>query len=304
MSLQGSPQMWSASNGSDTADWYPPVFVGGTGRSGTTIVARVLGSHPESHMIPIEVRFLVDPNGLCDLVAGETGFGRFSRLLLGPWWQRTLRDGTTRGLHLILEKSVLMDALDELGEGPKVDVAAARRFVGRIFDPLAAAAAATRWIEMTPPNVLRGRQLLAMFPDMKLINTIRDGRDVASSVAVRDWGPSDVMSALTWWEERMLQAHQACYGMSSANFLTIQLEDLVVRDPVGTLSTLIDFVGVNPDPAVEAFMKRYVRAERSHIGRWQIEVEPSMVGAFEANYQRVIRRLVEDGVDVPTQGPH
>jgi hypothetical protein len=41
-----------------------PVFVGGTGRSGTTILASVLGRHSCLHVFPQEIRFHVDPDGL------------------------------------------------------------------------------------------------------------------------------------------------------------------------------------------------------------------------------------------------
>ena len=51
-----------------------PLFVGGTGRSGTTVVARILGSHPDTYMIPIEVRLIVDDDALCDLVARNCDF--------------------------------------------------------------------------------------------------------------------------------------------------------------------------------------------------------------------------------------
>jgi hypothetical protein len=46
----------------------PRIFVGGTGRSGTWILYRTLGSHREIHTFPTELRFIVDPGGLVELV--------------------------------------------------------------------------------------------------------------------------------------------------------------------------------------------------------------------------------------------
>jgi omega-hydroxy-beta-dihydromenaquinone-9 sulfotransferase len=45
----------------------PRLFVGGTGRSGTTQMTRVLGSHRLVYAVPWESRFIVDPGGLEDL---------------------------------------------------------------------------------------------------------------------------------------------------------------------------------------------------------------------------------------------
>ncbi len=44
-----------------------PIFIGGTGRSGTTILKHVLRCHPQIASIPIELRVIVDPGGALDL---------------------------------------------------------------------------------------------------------------------------------------------------------------------------------------------------------------------------------------------
>jgi hypothetical protein len=49
-----------------------PIFVAGTGRSGTSQLADILGEHPQIHRIPIETRFIVDPGGLRDLADALT----------------------------------------------------------------------------------------------------------------------------------------------------------------------------------------------------------------------------------------
>src|ERR671917_152318 len=68
-----------------------PIFVAGTGRSGTSQLADILGQHPQIHRIPIETRFIIDPGGLRDLAdalttrydafVGEDALRRLSDLL-------------------------------------------------------------------------------------------------------------------------------------------------------------------------------------------------------------------------------
>jgi hypothetical protein len=44
-----------------------PIFIGGTGRSGTTILKKVLKQHSDIVTIPKELRIVVDPDGILDL---------------------------------------------------------------------------------------------------------------------------------------------------------------------------------------------------------------------------------------------
>jgi hypothetical protein len=51
-----------------TSPVLKPVLIGGTGRSGTTILRHVLTTHPQITAMPVEIRVITDPDGAIDLM--------------------------------------------------------------------------------------------------------------------------------------------------------------------------------------------------------------------------------------------
>jgi hypothetical protein len=270
----------------------PPVFIGGTGRSGTGITARLLGSHPAYYRAPTEVRFISGMGGLCHLAAGRTTLAAFQEAILGRWYHR----GPTKGLHLVLKAEQIEAALPMLRERLEADPwAAARDFARRLLDPLALAAGAQGWIEDTPANAIAARRLLRMFPDMRLVHSVRDGRDVACSVIRFQWGPSDLEGGLDWWAGRLERGFRACDQVPPDRVLVVQLEDLVVRDRDRQYSRLREFVGLDDDPTMRRFFDEVVDPRDAHVGRWISDVPDERRRAFEARYARLVADLVARG---------
>ena len=262
----------------------PPVFVGGTGRSGTTITGTLLGAHPAYEMVPTEVRFISASGGLVDLAAGRTTFEAFEARLLDFWFGR----GPRKGLHLFLDRSTVEAALPALRRDLAADPwGAGRRFTYALLDPVADAAGARGWIEMTPANVVAARGLLRMFPDMRLVHSVRDGRDVACSVVPFHWGPDDVDEALDWWATKLEKGFAACDSLPADRVLVVQMEALVVRDREGEFARLLAFLGLDDDPAIRAFFDGRMGPDGAHAGRWRRDVPPDRLAAFEAHYERL-----------------
>src|SRR5262245_41102397 len=79
-----------------------PIFVAGTGRSGTSQLADIIGEHPQIHRIPMETHFIVDPGGWRDLadaltirfdpIVGNDALRRFSDMMTVRMFSRRDRD--------------------------------------------------------------------------------------------------------------------------------------------------------------------------------------------------------------------
>ena len=273
-----------------------PIFVGGTGRSGTSILAKLLGSHPQLVRVPIEVRFLADRNGLCDLVDGRTNKEQFRRAVLGQWWHRTTARGETRGLHKIVERSELEAAVTDLMALIDRDpLAAAAQFTGRLLDPIASRAHALRWVEDTPPNITVASTLLRIVPTARLIHMVRDGRDVACSVVKLTWGPKTLSEALEWWAQTLLSAHRASAAVGGARLLTVRFEDLVRDDRENTYRRLLTFLDLADETPMRKFFTNSVSGDRAHTGRWQREVPADAQPGFLELYDRLLHDLTSAG---------
>jgi sulfotransferase family protein len=276
-----------------------PFFVGGTGRSGTTIVGELLGARADMSLVPIELRFHVDRGGLADLGRGEIEVEDFVKKMRNRWYQRKDRNGP-RGLHVIATRPQMRAGFRALREGYDADPwAACGAFMDAVIRPYSEEHGTPTWVEMTPPNARGVAALHRMFPRARVVHMVRDGRDVASSVARRFWGPNDIESALVWWADQLIAIHEAEREADPERLLRLRLEALVGPDREDHYQHLVEFVGRGDDAGMRRFFDTEMTAEKSHPGSWRRSLDDETQHRVDALYDEQLARLSAHGVDIP-----
>lgn len=91
-------------------------------------------------------------------------------------------------------------------------------------------------------------KLQKLFPRMKVIHMVRDGRDVSISFAKTPWWSTDVYKNMKQWEHEILQIHQ--FGaVNKEQYIAVRYEDLV-DDPVAELKRILNFLGLSFEPRI------------------------------------------------------
>jgi hypothetical protein len=270
-----------------------PIFVGGSSRSGTNAVAHMLGRGSRFHLIPRELGFHAVPQGLVGYIRGRFERDELIERLRRRWWR--VVPGAV-GFEGVVTREELAAALDEFAAAPPDRVAAGRALVKRLLDPVAAAAGKPSWIEKSTQTVVAAPVLLQMFPDAGIVHVVRDGRDVACSIARMPWGPDSVLEGIEYWAGRLRRAEAGAREAPPGSILVIHLEDLVLLDREQTYARLLDHLGLEDEPAMRDLYERELTAERAHLGRWRAELDPAQQKEASALYRDVLRQLRDEGV--------
>ncbi len=306
-----------------TGQDQPPalVFVGGTGRSGTHVVANILGRHSHFHMVPIECRFHCNPGGLADVVEGRATPEEFLKKLRGFWWRRarmgervlvgararlgrriaeSADDGKVRGLHKLMDRDRLETAARAFEAGAGDDaLEASRNLFYDLLGPLAADAGKPGLVEMSCFTIAAAPALGRIFPEARFVHAVRDGRDSGSSkVAKRQKAhhPSDVREGIDWWEGRLRTAEAGVRGLAERNRLTtVSLDDLVRADRERAYASLLEFLDLPDESGMRSFFDEEVSSGAAHQERWREGLSQAEQREVTALYEESLDRLESEG---------
>ncbi len=275
-------------------------FVVGVPRSGTTLIRLMLDSHPDL-AIPAETHFIPRAVHLWQKLE-RAGVARDARV------ERCLDFITShpRWAPLDIEADALRSYVRGLRRPSAADMARAVHVVH------ARSRGKSRWGDKTPSYLIRMKQLDAVLPEARFVHVIRDGRDVALSLATVSWGPEDAREAAKMWRQRIQRARRQAVRLRPGSYMELRYEDLV-EEPEPALRRIAAFAGLEWDEAMlahheqgsermEAEAKEIVRPDgtvlaaeerrRTHrmaseplrsdrVGRWRSGMSATDVEAFE-----------------------
>ena len=298
-----------------------PLFSGGTGRSGTTIIVNLLNRHENIHSsMPREIRYLTDKAGLLDLnyrrendknlsltniiklpamyLLQHSPYWKrkiFLARMQNSWWSTKGKNGNPRGLVQGIEREKLHELLDIFEKDSKVDLEEA---AAQLFFQLAAAQISKPnvqyFADSTPANISNSEYITRLLPGSRFINMVRDGRDVAFSVSKQPFGPNDPVLALDWWKNRMLVSAKGIQKVSSKLSIDMRLEDLIEFRREESYTKILDFLELPDSERMREYFTLNMNTANMHAGRWKKE----MVGAskFESRYSEILVELLEQGI--------
>lgn len=272
-----------------------PVFVLGSGRSGTTLVRLMLTAHP-SIGIPPEGTFMMDlyrrwyrggrpinepVESFCDAVMSSDRFGEW----------KIDRDNLLARLTAVNPKTYanLVDAV--------------------YVEYLATLDAnKSRWGDKNIDYVLELPRVIRLFPDARIIHVIRDGRDVLASYKNVKFGPKGALGVAMFWRKRVQTGRRVGRTLGATRYYELQYERLVAH-PEDECRRVCAFLDEAFDPQMLNFHelnreKELVPAHRlqwhantlkpvttARTGRWREQLSPSEVRTFETIAGEALREF-------------
>ncbi|MRG84777.1 sulfotransferase family protein [Salinibacillus xinjiangensis] len=288
---------------------FPPIFIGGSGRSGTTLLVDMLGLHKD--LSPIYetdfVSYIIDlfyRSSKEKFYENKLKYRKYveqwSELLPQRPHNKQTYERYVHGPHYInFSKQEMRDVTDKfLSELTLANIdKSVITYLNELFSLHSKNDNKLCWVNKTPAYVNYSEQLLKWFPNMKFIHIIRDGRDVALSVRDRI-GPKDFSVLADWWMNQVL------LGMSFGrkhphNYIEVKYEDLILT-PSKTLNFIFNSLRDSnqrvDNNQLEDIIEQSYDLNESMIGKWKAYPYQEEIFEFTTKSNTLLQYLEYGGI--------
>ena len=278
----------------------PITFVGGTGRSGTHVVARLLGRHGRLTSIGVECRFHVEDEGFPGLLSGEVTKKEFLERMRGFWWKGKLT-GRERGMHKFIPNERYEAALAEFDStfDPDAPDAACRKLFLDLLWTRAMEKGSSGLIEQSCDTIAAAPTLMRLFPEAKFIHVIRDGRDASASRVSQTRGrsyPRTRGQGLRWFEKRLRRIEEGARHIPDDKLMQVSLEDILRPPRHEEARAVARFVGVRFSRKMRRFFYGKMDLSQANAVRWKQGLSERRQKRIEKRYVEMLEGMERDGI--------
>lgn len=270
---------------------YPKVFVVGCERSGTTWVRAILSGHPrvvtgrESHAYPI-------------IHGPPSGTGPPARDDVLRTYDHDLEAQRPAGLHHWVDRSGMTALLARAIGTQKPSVDAAEDVIEGVFDTWfhGHGGAGSVLVEKTPGHLYYADRILRRFPEARVVEVLRDGRDVCVSMEHRarhrPWVPQTRTEQVARWVQAVSTARDLRSRPDLAGRWHVARYEALKEEPRREIGRLFAFLDLPADrDLVEAvaadtdFARLPYTGEGRHhrkgvVGDWRTELGEGDLALF------------------------
>ena len=282
-----------------------PIFIGGDGRSGTTLLNVILDCHPKLSVAP-ELHFTGDkivnlgPYALqaLEFIRGGGRLPNGQRAVDNPEWKpgiqfvlRTQRTGLTIDeIESCIYESIASTNSDLEEFSDRCDL------VQRLGQTLQNNDQKERWGFKIMKEIRNPLKYMSIWKNCQIIHIIRDGRDVAASQMTDhgSWGYNQSNKAAENWVKLIMNARN---NSKNVSYLELRYEDLV-ENTSECVHGICEFLGVDFDSSMMQHQKqthRFYKTKVAHpsrkrtmkavdnkaIGRYKRDLTQEQIEVFE-----------------------
>lgn len=263
-----------------------PIFVVGAPRSGTTLLQRMLRSHPRISSPTGESHFFIP------LLRDEARYGDLRRIeniralleyMHGRWAE--FLDTDFHGVRFSVD--AMAEAIHARG------VSRMSEILDALFRINAEGEGKARWLDKTPYYIHHIPTLLASYPDAQFVHIIRDGRDAVLSMLERaaDIRVFNIEAGARLWGHYVETGRKAGKRVAPDQYLELRYEDILANpvDPVRRLceflnedfsEKVIDF-SRSTDPTTKTPLLRQA-LQQSNRDKWRTSMSRRQIRTFES----------------------
>ena len=275
-----------------------PLFIGGTGRSGTTLLFNYLANSSKVNASNYsEIKILTSVDGLISLHRKKNidTFNLYIKKIIS-----NKNDPINVFINSMNEGDLIFLLNNLFADFKKNPTQSIRDFYFNIFiKNIKIKEKSIYLIDSTPENIMRSYKIKEIFPEAKFIHVIRDGRDSGYSeyeTMKKYKFSSDIKNefdGLYYWYNRIIKSFESLKNTSKDNYIDLRLESFVSRNTKLEKNKIINFLKIKDEENMNIFFKNNVSLEKMSCGKWK---NIKNWKEFDLEYNKMLKNLKNKGI--------